>query len=402
MLSVTALTHYIKSLVEEDVLLEAVELGGEISNFTHHSSGHLYFSLKDEHSAISCVMFRDAAHALTFRPENGMEVRIFGRVGVYEKQGRYQLYVQVMMDVGRGGKLHMSFEALKSKLSEKGYFDPETKRPIPENVRTLAIVTSPTGAAVRDMLKIAKNLDPSVKLVVVPCLVQGDGAAPSIAEAIELVNRWGRADVMIVGRGGGSAEDLWAFNEEVVAEAIFKSKTPVISAVGHEIDFTIADFVADYRASTPSSAVAAVIKPKKAQVQRLEGLKIHLDRAIFDIMNNYDTRLRYLASSRAFVKPQSLCDNYRRRLESVRMLLNMGMKLRTERMELREASLIARLEEASPIKVMRKGYSITTANGKTVKSIKDVSLQLKVNVMLSDGSFDAVVTSIDSEAEQDA
>ena len=400
MLSVSALNQYIKSLVEEDVLLEALELNGEISNFTRHSSGHLYFSLKDEHSSISCVMFRDAAYSLNFRPDNGMEVMVYGRVGVYEKQGRYQLYVQVMADARRGGKLHLSFEALKAKLGEKGYFDPDTKKEIPANVRTVALVTSPTGAAIRDMLKIARNLDPSVKLVIVPCLVQGDEAGESIARAITLVNRWGRADVMIVGRGGGSTEDLWAFNEEVVAEAIFKSPTPVISAVGHEIDFTIADFVADYRASTPSSAIAAVIKPRKAKTQRLVWLKNRLERLSDNIVRDYEVRFRQLANSRAFTRPQNLRENYEAKLGSSQILLGMGMKLHMERTENRAASLIARLEEASPIKIMKKGYSIATVNGKVIKSIKDVSVQQKVNVKLSDGNFNAMIT--DLEADRDA
>jgi len=401
-LSVTALNEYIKYLLEEDVLLEALLLSGEVSNFTRHSSGHLYFSLKDEHSSISCVMFRDAARELSFRPENGMEVSVFGRVGVYEKQGRYQMYVNIMTDTKRGGKTHLSFEALKTKLGEKGYFDQAIKKELPETVRTVALVTSPTGAAVRDMLKIAGSLDPAVKIVIVPCLVQGDEAAASIARGIALVDKWARADVMIVGRGGGSVEDLWAFNEEVVAEAIFRAATPVISAVGHEIDFTIADFVADYRASTPSSAITAVIKPKKLQTQRLKWLRNRLDELQEDVVYDYEARLRNLANSRAFTKPQSLCENYESVLKSSRVLLNMGMKLHAERVETSSQSLIARLEEASPIKIMKKGYSVAVRDGKVIKSIKDVSPQLKINVMLSDGSFDATVESIAWEGNKDA
>jgi len=401
-LSVTALNEYIKYLLEEDVLLEALLLNGEISNFTRHSSGHLYFSLKDEYSSISCVMFRDAASALDFRPENGMEVTVFGRVGVYEKQGRYQMYVNIMTDTKRGGKTHLSFEALKAKLEGKGYFDQEVKKELPKMVRTVALVTSPTGAAVRDMLKIAASLDPAVKIVIVPCLVQGDEAAVSIARGIALVDRWGWADVMIVGRGGGSIEDLWAFNEEAVAEAIFMAATPVISAVGHEIDFTIADFVADYRASTPSSAIATIIKPKKLQTQRLKWLRNRLDELSEDIIDDYETRLRSLTGSRAFTKPQSLCENYVSVLKSSRVLLNMGMKLRTERVETSSQSLIARLEEASPMKIMKKGYSVAVRDGKAIKSVKDVSPQLKIKVMLSDGNFDATVDSIETEVNKDA
>ncbi|MCL2566214.1 MAG: exodeoxyribonuclease VII large subunit [Defluviitaleaceae bacterium] len=389
-LSVTALNKYIKSLMEEDVLLEAITLRGEISNFTSHSSGHLYFSLKDADSSISCVMFRDAAASLKFKPGNGMEVLIFGRVGVYEKQGRYQVYANVMEDYGRG-KLHAMFEALKAKLEEKGYFDPKIKKPLPKEPKVVALVTSPTGAALRDMLKIAGNLDPAVKIVIVPCLVQGDGAAQSISEAISLVNRWGLADVMVVGRGGGSIEDLWAFNEEIVAEAVFNSMTPVISAVGHEIDFTIVDFAADYRASTPSAAIADLIKPGELKVRKLRGLSGELIRLMADILDSHEYRLRDVAGSRAFVRHKYLFDNYMIRLDNLYNILNMQIDMHNERAEAAAANLFKRLEEASPIKAMDKGYSITTYKGGVVKSVKDVITGQKINVRLKDGSFDAEV-----------
>ena len=396
MLSVSALNRYIKSLVEEDVLLEAVSLRGEISNFTRHSSGHLYFSLKDEQSSISCVMWKDAACSLKWRPENGMEALIYGRVGVYEKQGRYQIYAEVMEDAGRG-RLHAMFEALKAKLYNKGYFDPAAKKPLPEDPRTVALVSSPTGAAIRDMIKVAGNLDRAVRLVVVPCLVQGDGAAHSIAKAIETVNRWGGADVMVVGRGGGSVEDLWAFNEEVVAEAIFASRIPVISAVGHEVDFSIADFVADLRASTPSSAIAELIKPQEEKAHKFSQLAASLERAVAMRCYEYESALRSIADSKAFARPAYLYYNHFERLKNLERLMSIQAANHGERLILSASNLFARLEEVSPIKTMKKGYSIAASKGKVIKTVKNVSVGQTVNVTVSDGSFDAVVSNINSE-----
>ena len=383
-LSVTTLNKYIKSIIEEDVLLEAVFIQGEISNFVSHSSGHLYFSLKDENSTISCVMFRDSAQRLNFRPENGMNVMAFGKVGLYEKQGRYQVYVGLMEAYG-AGKLYAMFEALKEKLAAKGYFDEENKKKLPEYVETVAIVTSPTGAAVRDMIRIAGNLDPSVKLVIVPCTVQGETAAKSIADSIDMVNRWNGADVIIVGRGGGSTEDLWAFNEEIVAEAIFNSTIPVVSAVGHETDFTIADFTADLRASTPSSAVAAVIPPRKDMADELNSLRIRLDSEIVYIYNVAQERLSRLVSSVGFTKPVYMHEKYVTRLKSAEKLLKLHMQAETARINDRADRLFARLEEASPLKIMRKGYSVVLSEGKGVKSIKNIKVGQKINVIMADG-----------------
>jgi len=393
MLSVSALNNYIKSLVEEDVLLEAIVLSGEISNFTRHSSGHLYFSMKDEYSSISCLMWKDAARALKWEPKNGMETLVFGRVGVYEKQGRYQVYAEVMEDAGRG-KLHAMFEALKLRLESKGYFDLSVKKAIPPEPKAVALVTSPTGAAIRDMLKVAENLDSTVKLIIAPCLVQGDGAGVSIAKAIDMLNRWGKADVMVVGRGGGSIEDLWAFNEEVVAEAIYKSHIPVISAVGHEVDFTIADFVADLRASTPSAAIAGLIKPKELQLKKLEELVGQLERLVQDRFAGYEFKLNSIINSRGFIKPVSLSYNYVARLKSLQKLANIQMAVQGERNQVKAGGLFARLEEASPVKVMRKGYSVAVANAKVLKSVENILPGQDVKVILGDGDFDAIVSKV--------
>jgi len=389
-LSVTTLNKYIKSIIEEDVLLEAVFIQGELSNFTFHSSGHLYFSLKDESSSISCVMFRDSAQHLAFMPENGMSVMVFGKVGLYEKQGRYQLYVGLMENYG-AGRLYIMFEALKEKLAAKGYFDEENKKPIPEHVEAAAIITSPTGAAVRDMIRIARNLDPSVKLIIVPCLVQGENAARSIADSINMVNRWNGADVIIAGRGGGSTEDLWAFNEEIVAEAIFNSKIPVVSAVGHETDFTIADFTADLRASTPSSAVAAVIAPRKDMQIELKNLWGRLNFEIAYIKEQAEARLEKLIASRGFTKPFYMCEKYSIRLKSAEKLMKNHMQAELGRTADKSSTLFARLEEASPLKIMKKGYSVVLSEGKVLKSVKNIRINQKIDIILTDGRLSAEV-----------
>ena len=264
--TVSQINGYIKRLIDSDVFLSGLHIEGEISNFKLHSSGHLYFSLKDKTGSIDCVMFRSAAQYLEFMPKNGDAVLVGGRVSLYEKTGKYQVYVDYMQPAGLGA-LHAEFEKLKQKLAAEGLFDEKFKKPIPEYPKTVALVTSPTGAAVRDMIDVSRRRNPSIKLVIVPVLVQGENAAADIAKGIELVNEWGGADTIIVGRGGGSMEDLWAFNEEIVARAIFKSEIPVISAVGHEVDFTIADFAADFRAPTPSAAAELAI-PASEPVQR--------------------------------------------------------------------------------------------------------------------------------------
>lgn len=250
-LSVTDATRMIKTLLETTLPMMWIE--GEISNFTHHSSGHMYFSLKDPTSQISCVMWKGRNRSMHFRPQDGMKVLVNGRVTVYERRGNYQLDVWQMLPGGVGA-LQQAFEQLKIRLSEEGLFDEKYKRPLPKYPRRIGIVTSPTGAAIRDLHSVLSRRWPSAELILRPALVQGTGAAEDIARAIEEFNEYGEVDVLIVGRGGGSLEDLWAFNEEVVARAIFHSKLPIISAVGHEIDFTIADFVADLRAATPSAA----------------------------------------------------------------------------------------------------------------------------------------------------
>ncbi len=315
--SVSQVNSYVRHRLEEDVVLQDVFIEGELSNFTAHTSGHLYFTLKDDQASLRAVMFRGDAHYLPFMPENGMKVIVCGRMTLYEKSGQAQLVVAFMEPAGVGA-LALAFQQLKDKLEKEGLFDPIHKKEIPPYPRCVAIVTSPVGAAVQDIINIAKRRNKGVRLVVAPAQVQGEEAPQSIAKAIGLVNRWGKADVLIVGRGGGSMEDLWAFNEEVVARAIFASKIPVISAVGHETDYTIADFVADLRAPTPSAAAElAVFQQVSAErrlavlfeaLQHMIGLKLEegrqyaqlekaMERRMASVQRN--SRQRFLAASGA-------------------------------------------------------------------------------------------------------
>ena len=251
--TVSQINNYIKRILENDVLLSDVYIEAEISNFKAHTSGHLYFTLKDSGAAINAVMFRSYAERLKFMPESGMKVVARGYISLYEKTGQYQLYVNSMEPAGIGA-LYLAYEQFKARLEKAGVFDQKYKKPIPQMPKTVAVITSPTGAAVRDIINVAGRRNPNVEIVIVPTLVQGKNAGPEIVNAIEKVNRWNKADTIILGRGGGSIEDLWAFNEEIVARAIFDSHIPIISAVGHETDFTIADFISDMRAPTPSAA----------------------------------------------------------------------------------------------------------------------------------------------------
>lgn len=289
--SVSRVNGYIRTMLENDFVLSSIWVAGEISNFKRHSSGHMYFSLKDSDSVIRCVMFRGDADILPFMPENGMSVIVCGYVTVYEKSGEYQIVVQLMKPDGVGA-LTIAFEQLKQKLADEGLFDSDYKREINRRPSNIAVVTSPTGAAVRDIIKIIRARNSSVSITVIPVLVQGEMAAESVAEGIRLANRLKKADTIIVGRGGGSIEDLWAFNDERVARAIFASEIPVISAVGHETDFTIADFVADLRASTPSNAAELAVNDINEDIRRAEALKERLKRNAFFILSNKEERYK--------------------------------------------------------------------------------------------------------------
>ncbi len=389
--SVSRVSGYIKTMLESDYVLSSIWVAGEISNFKRHGSGNLFFSLKDSDSVIRCVMFKGDAAALPFMPENGMSVIICGYVTVYERSGEYQIVVQLMKPDGVGA-LTIAFEQLKEKLASEGLFDSDFKREINRRPSNIAVVTSPTGAAVRDIIKIAGQRNSSVSITVIPALVQGDMAAESIVEGIRLANRLKKADTIIVGRGGGSIEDLWAFNDERVARAIFSSEIPVISAVGHETDFTIADFVADLRASTPSNAAELAVADINEDKRRAETLIIKLEKYAGIALKNSGDRLKRALESPAFAYP---LDNISDKEETVKALMS-RLKRETEisvrNTENRVAEKVTALEALSPLKVLARGYSYTeNANGKVVTSVDDVQNGDSIFVTLKDGRISASV-----------
>ncbi len=389
--SVSRVSGYIKTMLESDYVLSSIWVAGEISNFKRHGSGNLFFSLKDSDSVIRCVMFKGDAAALPFMPENGMSVIICGYVTVYERSGEYQIVVQLMKPDGVGA-LTIAFEQLKEKLASEGLFDSDFKREINRRPSNIAVVTSPTGAAVRDIIKIAGQRNSSVSITVIPALVQGDMAAESIVEGIRLANRLKKADTIIVGRGGGSIEDLWAFNDERVARAIFSSEIPVISAVGHETDFTIADFVADLRASTPSNAAELAVADINEDKRRAETLIIKLEKYAGIALKNSGDRLKRALESPAFAYP---LDNISDKEETVKALMS-RLKRETEisvrNTENCVAEKVTALEALSPLKVLARGYSYTeNANGKVVTSVDDVQNGDSIFVTLKDGRISASV-----------
>ena len=389
--SVSRVSGYIKTMLESDYVLSSIWVAGEISNFKRHGSGNLFFSLKDSDSVIRCVMFKGDAAALPFMPENGMSVIICGYVTVYERSGEYQIVVQLMKPDGVGA-LTIAFEQLKEKLASEGLFDSDFKREINRRPSNIAVVTSPTGAAVRDIIKIAGQRNSSVSITVIPALVQGDMAAESIVEGIRLANRLKKADTIIVGRGGGSIEDLWAFNDERVARAIFSSEIPVISAVGHETDFTIADFVADLRASTPSNAAELAVADINEDKRRAETLIIKLEKYAGIALKNSGDRLKRALESPAFAYP---LDNISDKEETVKALMS-RLKRETEisvrNTENRVAEKVTALEALSQLKALARGYSYTeNANGKVVTSVDDVQNGDSIFVTLKDGRISASV-----------
>ena len=382
--SVSQVNGYLKELVDGDPLLRGLLVRGEVSNYKCYPSGHHYFSLKDEQGSIRCVMFRGDAARLRFRPVNGLSVIAYGRVSVYPRDGQYQLYCTQLMEDGRGA-LDRAFEALKKKLEAQGLFDPDRKQPLPAYPGRIALVTSPAGAAVRDMIRILRQRWPMTQVLVVPVRVQGEGAAEEIAAAIQQVNLRSDIDLMITGRGGGSREDLWAFNEEPVAWAISRSQIPVISAVGHEPDVTISDYVADVRASTPSNAAELAV-PDQTQVrQRLEGLALRLTRAAQVRLDAGRRELRRLEQSRVLRNPVAVVDDQRMRLDGVqhRLALALERSLRRGRVEL--AELAGRIDAMSPLKVLGRGYAIARYQNQAVTTVGQVSHGDALDVMVSDG-----------------
>jgi len=395
-ISVTELNSYIKSLLDDNPLLKRIAVKGEISNYRPNSSGHLYFTLKDEGSAIRCVMFKAAAQKLSFTPENGMKVIAVGSISAFVRDGQYQLYLSSLPPDGVGD-LYVAFEQLKQRLGAEGLFDPAKKKPIPRYPRMIALVTSPTGAAIRDMLRILKKRYPIARVLVVPVKVQGVGAAEEIAEAITYLNGKRYIDVIIAGRGGGSIEDLWCFNEEVVARAIAASKIPVVSAVGHEPDVTIADYAADLRAATPSNG-AELTTPDAAELtMRLNERQVLLARQMTARIDALAKRLEAIGEKRVYASPVNYIDEKRMALDYlVNRFQHVGEKVLTAGQH-RLANAAARLDAMSPLKVLGRGYAIAMReDGSAVRRAADLAVGDSVSVRFAEGKANCEVTAIES------
>lgn len=391
-ITVTALNQYVKGLMDRDRLLSQVLVRSEISNYKVYPSGHHYFSLKDAESSVRCVMFRREASSLRFRPESGMKVVVSGRVSVFPRDGAYQLYCQTMLPDGVG-ELAYAFEQLKSRLHKEGLFDPLKKQPLPAYPTTIALITSPAGAAVRDMIRILGTRWPMSKVIVVPVRVQGAEAPEEICQALDLVNALEAADLIITGRGGGSMEDLWAFNAEEVARAISRSRIPVISAVGHEPDVTIADFVADQRASTPSNAAELAVPDQDDLRQALDHLQARLDKAMDRMLQRRQDRLIRLQASPFLQSPLRAIQEKRLQLNLQRQRFIRGMEQQLQLSRHEIGRLAASLEALSPFKVLARGYSMTQKDDGTVVSmIQQVSVGDILRVRVSDGTIACTAT----------
>ena len=383
--------QYIKQWMDRDRLLSGLLISGEISNYKVYPSGHHYFTLKDGEGALRCVMFRGDAASLRFRPSNGMRVIAAGRITVFPRDGQYQLYCVRLTPEGVGD-LHLAFEQLKERLAREGLFDPAHKRPLPRFPSTVALITSPAGAAVRDMVRILGARWPLARIRVLPVRVQGEGAAEEIAAALQWANENRVADVIITGRGGGSMEDLWAFNEEVVARAIYRSQIPVISAVGHEPDVTIADFVADLRAATPSNAAELAVPDQNEIYGALLGDDGRLRGAISFRLDRYRQALDRLATSRPMREPASYWKDKRLLLDYQSRQLCHGFErcLAGRREEL--ARLSAALDAMSPLRVLARGYAVARGEGgQVVSSVEQVRTGERLELTLSDGTLDCQV-----------
>lgn len=391
-LSISQINEYIRRLVDSDSVLTGVAVRGEISNYKVYPSGHHYFTLKDEGAALKCVMFRSSAQKLKFRPENGMQIIAMGKISVYPRDGAYQLYCTAMALDGVGD-LHAAFEQMKAKLAEKGLFDPSHKKPLPQYPGTIGIVTSSAGAAVHDMLRILRKRYPLTQVRLLPVRVQGVEAPPEIAAAIRYANHYKLADLLIVGRGGGSLEDLWAFNDERVAQAIYDSQIPVISAVGHEPDVTISDFVADLRAATPSNAAELAVPDCESLYQQLDSISAAMETALTRLLKAERKHLNMLADSPALKSPFEYINQRRKTLQLLRTRLIGAQNNILHQVRQRFVANTAKLDAMSPLKVLSRGYSMTqNSRGELIRSVTQVESGDDIVLKVSDGSIHATVS----------
>ena len=388
--SVTDLNLYIKEKLAEDEALNSVVVKGEISNFKNHYTGHLYFTLKDDKSLIKCIMFKSYADRLNFMPKDGMKVMVFGNVSVFERDGIYQIYVKAIKEDGKGD-LYEAYEKLKADLEKKGLFEESHKKKIPLKPNIIGVLTSKTGSVIRDIINVSTRRNPNTYIRLLPVPVQGPGAAEEIARGIELMNEKKLADVLIIGRGGGSLEDLWPFNEEIVAKAIYNSEIPVISAVGHETDFTIADFVADLRAPTPSAA-AELANPDIYELhEKINSYKQRIRLALKKKLEIIKLRLEKINASQVFKYPYKKIHENSQELDKYIKLLDVSIKNAHNKAKLEFSKMVARLDTLSPLKTLSRGYSITEKNGKVIKTKKDLNKDDEIKLKFYDGEKQAKI-----------
>ena len=398
-LMVSEVNQYIKKLIGSDMLLNSIQIEGEISNYTHHYSGHMYFSLKDEKSRIRCVMFKGDNANVDFRPKDGAKVTVTGSISVYEKDGSYQVYVRKMEKQGIGD-LYKAFNILKDKLQEEGLFDPQHKMDLPAFPKKIGVVTSSTGAAIRDIVSILKRRYPPVKIVVFPALVQGDGAPSSIIRGLEALDGMDDVELIITGRGGGSMEELFAFNDEKLARCIFNLKTPVISAVGHESDFTIADLVADVRASTPSAAAELAVPDRETLLEDLRQIGWTIERLALRSIQDERSKLLSYSRTLSYLNPEQRIMDRRMELDNALRVLQYAIEKRLMREEKNLSGLNNRLQLANPEAILDKGYGIVTDHaGKVRKGITELHKDDRLYILMKDGKADIVV--VDKEENKD-
>lgn len=414
-IKISDLNNYIKSLLDGDIFLNKIYLKGEISNFKNHTRGHLYFTLKDDFSRLSAVMFQSSAAKLTFVPEDGMNVLVEGRISAYPAQGSYQIYVDKMEPDGLGA-LYIEYEKLKKKLAAEGLFNPDAKVSIPKYPEKIGVITASTGAAVRDIMSTIKRRYPICEAILFPCLVQGRDAAPDIVRQIKRADEFG-VDTIIVGRGGGSIEDLWAFNEEIVAKAIYECKTPIISAVGHEIDWTIADFVADLRAPTPTGAAEMAVPTILDINTIINNYKIRLNKNVKNMVNTKFIKLRSIRNSFVLKNPMAMYDVKEQKLDTLMEKLNNDIKniidskeinlnkiklsycitnpmVLIEKKKVKYDLLVNTLKLVNPLGILEKGYSLVEVDKRIIKSSKDVTKDDIINIKLHEGEISAKVMEV--------
>lgn len=388
--SVTELNRYIKEKIASDEALANIIVKGEISNFKNHYTGHMYFTLKDENSLIKCIMFKTYTQKLNFMPKDGMKVFVLGGVSVFERDGVYQIYVKAMQEDGIGA-LYRKYEELKKELEQKGLFSQSHKKPIPKMPKVIGVLTSQTGSVIRDIINVSTRRNPNVYIRLLPVPVQGEDAAPKIVDGIRKMNKEKLADVIILARGGGSLEDLWPFNEEIVANAIYESEIPIISAVGHETDFTIADFVADLRAPTPSAAAELAVPDIYEIKQKINLYQNRLRLSLNKKLEIMKLRYEKCISSRVFKEPTRMIEDYYLKVDNQIKKLEKNIKEKEQTEKQKYIKLVAKLDTLSPLKTLSRGYSIVESENKIVKSVKELKKGQNIEIRLTDGKAQAQV-----------